>query len=877
MRETLALHVRAWTAALLIAGCLLSAPAGWARPAPWSLISKATHPAVSPTRAQDQLLGEWIPVPPPRLRDHLSLYDVAHQRLLVFGGDGGGSLRNDLWELTLSGAPTWHLLTCVGPRPSARTGMTGIYDARRDRIVLFGGQDGAGVLGDVWTLALNSLPLMWVAASPAGTPPIGRAYHSAAYDSLGDRMLMFGGEDTLSNGPPSGLRQDIWQLTLAGGMAWSELAPPEPLPSSRAGAMAAVDLVHDRLIVFGGYDGVGLLAETWAYHLDEDYWQLLSTGSSPGARVLAGACVDPIHERMLMSGGYADLLGTPWADIWSFGFASGTWTEIVGGGGPPSGRAGPGLVYDSPRNRALLYGGSGETTPLAPDLAWTLSFSGFPHWDPVTMPAPPDRVSPASIYDPVRRQMLVHGGEWQGTRRGDLWALSMDQEFGWSQPVIPTNIQPAPSPRSGHAIAYDSMRDRMILLGGSDPDSLRSDLYAINLPLDGTHSWEVLSTSGSPPPPRQGHAMVYDGPNDRMIVFGGETATGLSNEVWELEFGPPAPLRWTKFTPVGTPPPPRARPSVIFDSMRGHLVVFGGGDDGGKFNDSWILDLSGGGSPSWTQLSPSGPPPSPRTFAAAVYDSIGDRMFVYGGAVDDPFISNELWALSLDAPAWNRFSTVNNPQVTRFAMAAAFDPVGYRLAIYGGCCNDPSDAWILAGDISTPTLASLVSAGMRDGRAEIRWQISEPGATVEIERREESEDWRVMGLVRADGSGRVTFTDDSVRPGHRYAFALRIGADRVAEAWVDVPATARLALEGFQPNPSAGEASIAFTLPASGSARLDVMDVSGRRWYSRTLGGLDAGRHVIALEGLGRLPAGLYLLRLTQRGTSVTRRATLLR
>lgn len=137
MRETLALHVRAWMAAALIAGSLLYPRAGWARPAPWSLISKATHPAVSPTRAQDQLLGEWIPVAPPRLADQLSLYDVAHQRLLVFGGTrgiDGGSLSNDLWELTLSGTPTWHLLPCVGPRPSARGGMAGIYDSHRDRI-----------------------------------------------------------------------------------------------------------------------------------------------------------------------------------------------------------------------------------------------------------------------------------------------------------------------------------------------------------------------------------------------------------------------------------------------------------------------------------------------------------------------------------------------------------------------------------------------------------------------------------------------------------------------------------------------------------------------------------------------------------------------
>jgi hypothetical protein len=77
------------------------------------------------------------------------------------------------------------------------------------------------------------------------------------------------------------------------------------------------------------------------------------------------------------------------------------------------------------------------------------------------------------------------------------------------------------------------------------------------------------------------------------------------------------------------------------------------------------------------------------------------------------------------------------------------------------------------------------------------------------------------------------------------------------------------ALEGVRPNPTHGEAlSVWFALPSAAPARLELVDVSGRRVAAREVGSLGAGRHVVALSEGCSLPAGLYLLRLTQ-GASV--------
>jgi hypothetical protein len=73
------------------------------------------------------------------------------------------------------------------------------------------------------------------------------------------------------------------------------------------------------------------------------------------------------------------------------------------------------------------------------------------------------------------------------------------------------------------------------------------------------------------------------------------------------------------------------------------------------------------------------------------------------------------------------------------------------------------------------------------------------------------------------------------------------------------------ALEPVHPNPARGPSvTIQFTLPSDGPAKLEMLDVSGRRVASRDVGVFGAGRHAVDLRSDRALPAGLYLVRLTQ-------------
>jgi hypothetical protein len=70
---------------------------------------------------------------------------------------------------------------------------------------------------------------------------------------------------------------------------------------------------------------------------------------------------------------------------------------------------------------------------------------------------------------------------------------------------------------------------------------------------------------------------------------------------------------------------------------------------------------------------------------------------------------------------------------------------------------------------------------------------------------------------------------------------------------------------------------VAFTLASTAPATLDVVDLGGRRIISRAVGSLGAGRHLVRLDEGSAVAPGLYLVRLTQGGQSLIRKACVVR
>ena len=110
-----------------------------------------------------------------------------------------------------------------------------------------------------------------------------------------------------------------------------------------------------------------------------------------------------------------------------------------------------------------------------------------------------------------------------------------------------------------------------------------------------------------------------------------------------------------------------------------------------------------------------------------------------------------------------------------------------------------------------------------------------------VYRRTESASWSALGVASTDGSGQITFEDPNIVPGERYAYRLGIreGAGEVfaRETWVEVPRALELSLEGLRPNPAVRDIAVTFTPPRGDDARIEWLDVTGRRVRLQSLVG----------------------------------------
>lgn len=189
---------------------------------------------------------------------------------------------------------------------------------------------------------------------------------------------------------------------------------------------------------------------------------------------------------------------------------------------------------------------------------------------------------------------------------------------------------------------YDPATNTMIVFGGFDA-GLAGELTNAVLLLanaNGSGTWSTLIDNGAigSPTARAGHTAVDDSANNRMIVFGGcmgAFGTGCPtpfNDVWVLSGanghgGTPV---WTQLSPTGTSPAARWSHTAVYDAANNRMIIFAGYNETLSFNDVWVLSNANGlgGTPAWTKLSTSGGPPNGIGAASAVYDPVNNIMTV---------------------------------------------------------------------------------------------------------------------------------------------------------------------------------------------------------------------------------------------------------
>ena len=718
-------------------------------------LSNSVHALVLGDTAIWTTLAPLGTLPGPRL-SHTAIYDPVRDRMIVFGGyDYTNGRLDDLWELQLSGVPTWNRLTPVGPTPVARNLHSAIYDPVRDRMIVFGGYRTEAYLNDVWALSLSGPPT-WTPLAPVGPVPAPRREHTAIYDPVGDRMIVYGGK-----GFPAG-DSDLWALSLSGTPAWSPITATGSPPQGRWGHTAVYDPVLRTMVVHAGSD-VQYLDDTWELSLDgAPAWrELLLAPPVPAPRVYSAAIADPSRGRVVMFGGlgYPTMDPATWA-LWLYPVPA--WRDITlpapalptapnptflgpVSGIPASMYAGQSFTLaatvrndgsesddgrivvgfptltdpasvawvtsssagDLPGFRTLPPGSSLEQAGCLPPITSTYLVAEYAdtYWEGLgaetnTLVLTVRVQTPGTFYVEVRSTMHRSGGvacDWESDVPFSGGTLTVDQQ-GWQVRRFAIAVDPPPGdgtppgPRGYHSAIPDPAHGRMLVFGGAGPD-LSNQVWSLTL--GASPDWSLLQPAGVPPTARSGHTAILDPVRDRMLVFAGVDQNFLA-DVWALSLT--IPMTWTQLAPLGTAPPPRQFHTAIYDPAGDRMLVFGG-EGLGVSNDVWALALSG--VPTWSQLPVTGDPPVLRKRHAAIHDPVRQRMLVFGGLLSGfggPAL-NELWSLDLSGePRWSQLSVGEVVPSGRWGHTMSYDPAGDRVWVFGGSATSMPfyDLWSLA-------------------------------------------------------------------------------------------------------------------------------------------------------------------------------------
>lgn len=262
-----------------------------------------------------------------------------------------------------------------------------------------------------------------------------------------------------------------------------------------------------------------------------------------------------------------------------------------------------------------------------------------------------------------------------------------------------TPLGTVPSAHRDAGVAYDSSRDRLVVVGGNSSDG-QTWVQTLTTP----RSWTRVALDGFTPATGIDHA-VYDAAHDRVV------AVNSDMEVWTLDMASPTIWTHVAISPADRPVA-RAFFAAALDPTRNRLLVFGGGPYSGLFNDVWALDLTG--TPYWVPISPAGTRPAPRWGAACVFDVAHDRLVVFSGSTDGGYaFTNDVWALGFSGtPQWSALTTSGIGPNPRMLSSAIHDPVGGRMLVVGGYQASDVVEWELTLGPS-PTWTALAPLGTR--------------------------------------------------------------------------------------------------------------------------------------------------------------------
>ena len=289
---------------------------------------------------------------------HSLVYDERLERIVLLG-----AAMRDTAEIWTWDGRRWEQIDQPGLPRRSLAGAA--YDAKRQRLVVFGGRVGREgfTKGDTWEWDGTT----WREASDTSAGI--RNHHSMAFDEGRGRTVMYGGtvpppdisaQEQLKQRDKWRWPTDTWEWD---GARWHRM--PVQGPGSRSGPTLEYDAARRNVVLFGGVGADGVYGTgTWTWN-GEVWRQTASDG--PSLRASHQMAYDTSAGVVFLYGG-GNQSGRL-QDMWRWDGT--TWTEVAMTGPTPGPRNGHAMAYDRARRRIVLHGGFGSgAAPLADTWEW---------------------------------------------------------------------------------------------------------------------------------------------------------------------------------------------------------------------------------------------------------------------------------------------------------------------------------------------------------------------------------------------------------------------------------------------------------------------------------------------------------------------------
>jgi len=328
------------------------------------------------------------------------------------------------------------------------------------------------------------------------------------------------------------------------------------------------------------------------------------------------------------------------------------------------------MVYDAARGRTVLFGGlrfdpAGGTIWLQGTWEW----DGADWTERVVAEAPYQRDDHVMAYDPVRERVVLFGGRFASVRLDDTWEWDGER---WEQ------REPASSPPSDvhDTLAWDGRRETILFHGGRSAETWAWD----------GEDWTRLSPDRSPPS-QEGPAAAWDSGRRLVVLSGPDRASS----VWTWDGS-----SWSESSGWAEWPSGRHYPALAADTTRGRVVLFGGNaspagscgnPQGSLCSDTWTWDGL-----EWRREDPEHHPSARRQHGIAHHAGRGTTVLFGGCVPGDPGSDNcdgsalaDTW--EWDGEDWARRSPETSPPA-RYAHLMAWDAGRGEVVLHGGLAMD---------------------------------------------------------------------------------------------------------------------------------------------------------------------------------------------